>query len=308
MVGVVKQKDQNSGELKVIEMTFEKYAKKPQSKPQPVFVRFRGGRGGIARGGGRGAGRGMKIAQPAPMLRAARPPMSAGPKVRLCTATTLGMEKGTAPQLQSNSMLSLNDALNEEAMNMESMQVGMPLAKKSKQKSKKKEAPLMKESKPMRRGAPIENEDDDDEMVDLDMVQSSPILAQAAQNTRPMASVQEAKPTATPIPTFDNLIENQHSDGFWTSKAEAVLQLFTVSNELKDETVQELIGKVKFTAGTDLDCVYLTLVALFILREVFEDKKDEWELIAKKAKDYLKNAGLTKPDSIVKKFSLVVKN
>ena len=81
-----------------------------------------------------------------------------------------------------------------------------------------------------------------------------------------------------------------------------------MSNELKDETVQGLISEVKFTDGTDSDCIYLTLVALFILREVFDDKKDEWELIAKKAKDYLKNVGLAKPDQIVKKFSLAIKN
>lgn len=53
--------------------------------------------------------------------------------------------------------------------------------------------------------------------------------------------------------------------------------------------------------------IYLTLVALFVLQEEFEDKKDEWKLIAKKAKNFLSNQvkGLSvKPDKVVQKFSL----
>ena len=45
MVGVVKQKDKISGELKEIELTFEKYAKKPMAKPQAIYGGMRG-RGG----------------------------------------------------------------------------------------------------------------------------------------------------------------------------------------------------------------------------------------------------------------------
>ena len=175
-----------------------------------------------------------------------------------------------------------------------------------KMKSKKKE-----EKSSMFIDQCADEEDDDLEMVDGGMMKSAAIESYApAQTNSAMQQIpiKEAKSPTNPIPTFNALIDNQHSDGFWTSKAEAVLKKFTVSGELKDATVQELIGQVKFADGTDQDCIYLTLVALFILREVFDDRKDEWELIAKKAKDYLKNAGLAKPDSIVKKFSLDVRN
>ena len=36
------------------------------------------------------------------------------------------------------------------------------------------------------------------------------------------------------------------------------------------------------------DSIVLTIVALFILNEVFSDQKDQWQLLAKKAKDFLK--------------------
>ena len=36
-----------------------------------------------------------------------------------------------------------------------------------------------------------------------------------------------------------------------------------------------------------MEQVYLTLLALFLLREVFIDKEDEWQMIARKAKTFL---------------------
>ena len=51
---------------------------------------------------------------------------------------------------------------------------------------------------------------------------------------------------------------------------------------------------------------YLTLVALFILQEEFEDRENEWQLIAKKGKDYLKSVGVHKPDALIKQFKLKI--
>ena len=52
--------------------------------------------------------------------------------------------------------------------------------------------------------------------------------------------------------------------------------------------------------------VYLTLLVLYILKQQFNDKKDEWEMIAQKAKDFLKDVGVARPDGIVKKFTLKI--
>ena len=56
----------------------------------------------------------------------------------------------------------------------------------------------------------------------------------------------------------------------------------------------------------DRDSVYLTLLAIYILEEGFPNDEDEWTLILDKAIAYLQLAGLQRPESIVKKFSLVV--
>ena len=43
-----------------------------------------------------------------------------------------------------------------------------------------------------------------------------------------------------------------------------------------------------------------------ILQEVFEDKEDEWTLVAKKAKNWLKQVGLDKPEQFYKNMSLAL--
>ena len=48
----------------------------------------------------------------------------------------------------------------------------------------------------------------------------------------------------------------------------------------------------------------MTIIALFLLDEKFEESQDEWNLLARKAKAWLKAAGLDKPDKWLEKVSL----
>ena len=50
--------------------------------------------------------------------------------------------------------------------------------------------------------------------------------------------------------------------------------------------------------------VFLTLLALYVLEELFSDREEEWSLIADKAKKFLKQAGIAKPDSYLNKIEL----
>lgn len=52
--------------------------------------------------------------------------------------------------------------------------------------------------------------------------------------------------------------------------------------------------------------VITTLVALYILTEVFDDKEDEWTLLVKKAKTWLKQQGIDKPESLYKNINLTI--
>lgn len=50
----------------------------------------------------------------------------------------------------------------------------------------------------------------------------------------------------------------------------------------------EALGQVQLQGGADMSTIYLTLLALYILAEAFEDCEDEWRMIATKARDYLR--------------------
>ena len=56
-----------------------------------------------------------------------------------------------------------------------------------------------------------------------------------------------------------------------------------------------------------MEQVYLTLLALFILEESYAENAQEWQMIARKAKMYLEQAGVVKPNNLVMKFTLSAK-
>ena len=56
--------------------------------------------------------------------------------------------------------------------------------------------------------------------------------------------------------------------------------------------------------GVDKETLYVTLLAIYVLAEVFGDKEDEWTLLVRKAKAFLKKAGIAKPDKLYSQFNL----
>ena len=71
-----------------------------------------------------------------------------------------------------------------------------------------------------------------------------------------------------------------------------------------DVMIAELTTDGKMTAPRG--DVITTLVALYILSEVFDDKEDEWTLLAKKAKTWLRQQGIDKPESLYKNINLKI--
>ena len=55
---------------------------------------------------------------------------------------------------------------------------------------------------------------------------------------------------------------------------------------------------------SNLGDILATLIALYLLSEKFEEKEKEWALLAKKAKTWLKQQGLAKPDQLIKKINI----
>ena len=56
--------------------------------------------------------------------------------------------------------------------------------------------------------------------------------------------------------------------------------------------------------GVTIDNVYLTLLALRLFRNVYEDREEELSLIVKKAVTWLKSIGLLDHEEFIRAFSL----
>ena len=70
--------------------------------------------------------------------------------------------------------------------------------------------------------------------------------------------------------------------------------------EVKNEVLEILNDK------TQIDRVWLTVIALWIMKERFDEKEDEWTMIARKSKNYLKKLGINRVDSLFKKLNLEI--
>lgn len=75
-------------------------------------------------------------------------------------------------------------------------------------------------------------------------------------------------------------------------------------DSIEDAAVRQALVDAGLT-GEVLERAYTTLLALFILQEVFVENEDEWQMIARNAKTFLEQAGVQKPGNFITKFSLM---
>ena len=62
-------------------------------------------------------------------------------------------------------------------------------------------------------------------------------------------------------------------------------------NNIEDPDVRQALQHFGLEESV-LEIAYLTLLALFILEEVFIDNEDEWQMIARNARNYLESIGV----------------
>jgi hypothetical protein len=108
-------------------------------------------------------------------------------------------------------------------------------------------------------------------------------------------------PSSAPVKpkTLDDLLLSQASStGAWND-INLVISFFKNPIEVENERLKSL------AAVTDVSLhgtAWATLLTLYVLHKKFSDRESEWQLIATKAKKYLKSIGMAKPDNILKVF------
>ena len=123
--------------------------------------------------------------------------------------------------------------------------------------------------------------------------------------------------TKTIMPTFttaasrkldmNQLLRLAKSEGCWDLQSRDVIIMYIEGSD-QDARVLEALSHVNLAQGTDGDAVYLTLLACHILTKAYRESASEWQLIVSKAKSWLTRVGLPKPASLIKKFTVAVKD
>ena len=94
---------------------------------------------------------------------------------------------------------------------------------------------------------------------------------------------------------LNKIINSQARKGYWKECSilkEAIIIDFKIAcleNALKLKVLSQ-----------DLSFLVSTVLFLWVLRELFEEKRDEWQMIARKAKNYLKSHGVTDLEPLYK--------
>ena len=113
--------------------------------------------------------------------------------------------------------------------------------------------------------------------------------------------------TSKQLLSLEEIINGQASDGSWNFN----IKLLTSLSLLLGVTLESLENfkqnelALLVTSKDDvqiLEILFITIVSLFALKEKFEDKEDEWQMIARKAKGFLKTKGIVKVEPLLKKI------
>ena len=87
-----------------------------------------------------------------------------------------------------------------------------------------------------------------------------------------------------------------------------IIREFFSDGSLSDSTIIDLVMKaLSEGSSADPETLILTIASLYILKEAFGQRREEWALIADKAKDFLKGAGVNNVEKHLKKVQLVIR-
>ena len=90
---------------------------------------------------------------------------------------------------------------------------------------------------------------------------------------------------STPKPPLSYVLKGITSACSWTVDSREVLAACTLKGSTEDHAVRTALSS-DLTA--DPESIYFTLLALYILEVCYDEDKDEWGLIARKANQWLR--------------------
>ena len=89
------------------------------------------------------------------------------------------------------------------------------------------------------------------------------------------------QPSTPALPSFEDFISYQSSEGFWEANSKSKLYQFL--NESDKKNLNTVINN-----NSQWENLILTIFALQVLEKAFSNQKSQWEMISKKAKKWIR--------------------
>ena len=104
------------------------------------------------------------------------------------------------------------------------------------------------------------------------------------------------------------MISGQQNTGQWSVSHLPALAGAFKGGQTEDTALRQAIEALadSLMPEADKQTIYTTLVAIYVLTEGFAEQEDEWTLLVRKAKAYLREQGVEKPDKLLRLFTLEV--
>lgn len=129
-----------------------------------------------------------------------------------------------------------------------------------------------------------------EEQMDCGAMMSAPMVGacMAAAAPAQRRTRQVARTVTHTLQSFTYIIKKQKTDGFWSEDVRSLLEAcIDPSSDKGQREVRAAIQNFTLADGITAETVYLTLLAIHILQECYEDDQGEWTLIARKARTWL---------------------
>ena len=113
-------------------------------------------------------------------------------------------------------------------------------------------------------------------------------------------------PVPSGKPNFEHVISLQHGAGYWYSNTRPHFAAFFKNGNTDDADVRQALEALSASLKPEADkeTILVTLLAIYVLTEIFDDKEGQWTLLVRKAKTFLKGCGVNKPDRLLQEFKL----
>ena len=132
--------------------------------------------------------------------------------------------------------------------------------------------------------------------------------SKAPVKQQPIQQANVVAANTRPKPSFESLISFQLTDGKWNTDCEGILKEFFIDSNINDSVIDQVIEQAKANGSlADPLMIHYTIIALYVLKGTFNSKQEEWQMIAKKAKDWLKSVKVPNVDKHIKKLKLSLK-